>query len=78
MCEALNELFAEELKETDLRGRKEGRKEGQEEGRNVGKIEKLKELVQKKLAKNQSIERIADDLVEDVEVIRKIAKELNA
>ncbi len=50
----------------------------QEEGRNVGKIEKLKELVQKKLAKNQSIERIADDLVEDVEVIRKIAKELNA
>ena len=78
MCEALNELFAEELKEADLRGRKEGRKEGQEEGRNVWKIEKLKELVQKKLAKNQSIERIADDLVEDVEVIRKIAKELNA
>ena len=73
MCEALNELFAEELKEADLRGRKEGRKEG----RNVGKIEKLKELVQKKLAKNQSIERIADDLVEDVEVIRKIVKELN-
>ena len=78
MCEALNELFAEELKEADLRGRKEGRKEGQEEGRNVGKIEKLKELVQKKLAKNQSIEKIADDLVEDVEVIRKIVKELNA
>lgn len=78
MCEALNELFAEELKEADLRGCKEGRKEGQEEGRNVGKIEKLKELVQKKLAKNQSIERIADDSVEDVEVIRKIAKELNA
>lgn len=40
MCEALNELFAEELKEADLRGRKEERKE----------------LVQKKLAKNQSIE----------------------
>lgn len=70
MCEALNELFAEELKEADLRGRKEGR--------SVGQIEKLKELVQKKLAKNQSIEKIADDLVEDVEVIRKIVKELNA
>lgn len=55
MCEALNELFAEELKEADLRGRKEGRKEG----RSVGQIEKLKELVQKKLAKNQSIEKIA-------------------
>ena len=74
MCEALNELFAEELKEADLRGRKEGIKEG----RSVGQIEKLKELVQKKLAKNQSIEKIADDLVEDVEVIRKIVKELNA
>ena len=74
MCEALNELFAEELKEADLRGRKEGRKEG----RSVGQIEKLKELVQKKLAKNQSIEKIADDLVEDVVVIRKIVKELNA
>lgn len=74
MCEALNELFAEELKEADLRGRKECRKEG----RSVGQIEKLKELVQKKLAKNQSIEKIADDLVEDVEVIRKIVKELNA
>lgn len=73
MCEALNELFAEELKEADLRGRKEGR----EEGRNVGKEEKLKEQVRKKLSKNQSIERIADDLVEDVEVIRKIVEELN-
>ncbi len=60
MCEALNELFAEELKEADLRGRKEERKE----------------LVQKKLVKNQSIERIAEDLVEDVEVIRKIAEEI--
>lgn len=60
MCKALNELFAEELKEADLRGRKEERKE----------------LVQKKLAKNQSIERIAEDLVEDVEVIRKIAEEI--
>lgn len=73
MCEALNELFAEELKEADLRGRKEGR----EEGKHVGKEEKLKEQVQKKLAKNQSIERIADDLVENVEVIRKIVEELN-
>lgn len=73
MCEALNELFAEELKEADLRGREEGR----EEGKNVGKEEKLKEQVQKKLAKNQSIERIADDLVEAVEVIRKIVEELN-
>ena len=36
MCEALNELFAEELREADLRGRKEGaqRKGGIEQGEN--------------------------------------------
>ena len=49
MCEALNELFAEELKEADLRGQKEGR--------NVGKKEELREQVQKKLARNQSVEK---------------------
>ena len=47
MCEALNELFAEELKEADLRGRKEGRKEG----RSVGQIEKLKSWYRKSLLK---------------------------
>lgn len=64
MCEALNELFAEELKEADLKGR------------NDGKMEKLKELVQKKIAKNQTIEQIADALEESVESIEKIIEEL--
>ncbi len=35
MCEALNELFAEELREADLRGRKEG---GTKKVLNKGKI----------------------------------------
>ena len=64
MCEALNELFAEELKEADLKGR------------NDGKMEKLKELVQKKIAKNQTIEQIADALEESEESIEKIIEEL--
>lgn len=39
MCDALNELFAEELKEADARGRKEGHKSGVIEGRRTGMIE---------------------------------------
>ena len=38
--------------------------------------EKLIEQVQKKLAKGQTVEQIADDLVEDLPVIQRIAEEL--
>ncbi len=38
--------------------------------------EKLIEQVQKKLAKGQSVEKIADDLVEDLSVIQRIVEEL--
>ena len=72
MCEALNELFAEELKEADARGRSEGL----QLGRDAGKMEKLKEMVQKKLAMDQSVEKIAEDLVEDEKVIREIVEAL--
>ena len=41
-------------------------------GREEGRTELLKQQVQKKLAKGQSIEVIAEDLVEDVEVIQAI------
>ena len=51
----------------------DGRKTGKEEG----KRNKLSELVQKKLANNQSVEQIADDLMEEVETIQEIVKELN-
>ena len=47
-------------------------------GRAEGRTELLKQLVQKKLAKGQSIEVIAEDLVEDVEVIRTIVDEIQA
>ena len=33
MCDALNELFAEELKEADNKGRTEGMKQGMEQGK---------------------------------------------
>ena len=41
MCDALNELFAEELREADLRGRTEGLKLGKSEGLKLGKSEGL-------------------------------------
>ena len=47
-------------------------------GRAEGRTELLKQLVQKKLAKGQCVEVIAEDLVEDVEVIRTIVDEIQA
>lgn len=52
----------------------EGRKKGLQEG----KREQLVELVQKKLAKNHSVEQIADALEESEDAIRKIIEELNS
>ncbi len=49
-----------------------GRSEGREEGRAL----QLTELVQKKLAKNKSMEQIADELEEDVDVIAEIINTL--
>ena len=46
MCEALKELFADDFKESELKGRNagriEGRNEGRIEGRNAGKIDSCK------------------------------------
>ena len=48
----------------------------EERGIIKGRTELLKQLAQKKLAKGQSMEVIAEDLVEDVEVIRTIVDEI--
>ena len=45
--------------------------------RRQGQQDKLIEQVQKKLAKGQSVEQIAEDLVEELSVIQEIIKELN-
>ena len=39
MCEALKELFADDFKESELKGRNAGRIEGRNAGRIEGKIE---------------------------------------
>lgn len=56
MCDALKELFADELKEADERGREQ----------------LLAEQVKKKLQKKKSISEIADELETDEQTIRMI------
>ncbi|MEE1314228.1 MAG: hypothetical protein UHS49_00475, partial [Faecalimonas sp.] len=45
------------------------------QGRAEGERNKLLVQIQKKLDKGQSVERIAEDLVEDVETIQKLIDE---
>ena len=54
----------------------QGREEGREEGRAVGRVDKLKEQVAKKLQRGDSVEKIADDLMEEISVIERIVAEL--
>ena len=68
MCEALRELFADDLRES--------REEGIMEGRNVGKREgeasKVIEIVIKKYKKGCSVKETADMLEEPQTLIKQI------
>ena len=66
MCEALNELFAEELREADLRGRKEGIEQGEKSGI------KLAKRVFKLTAEGCSAENIAQECGISVEKVKEI------
>ena len=61
-----------QLRSAENRGRREGREEGREEGRKQGEILKLITMVKKKIENGDSIAKIADDLLEDADVIEKI------
>lgn len=64
MCKALEEL------------EQKGRKEGYISGIEIGKKELLRQKVEKKLSKGKNVEKIADELEEEVSVIRKIIEDL--
>ena len=49
-----------------------GRREGREEGRKRGEVLKLITMVKKKIENGDSVAKIADDLLEDADVIEKI------
>ena len=59
---------ASQLRSAENRGRREGR----EEGRQQGEVLKLIMMVKKKMENGDSIAKIADDLLEDIDVIEKI------
>ena len=66
MCEALKELFADDFKESELKGRNAGRNagriEGKIEGRTEGAASKIIELVIKKHQKGYTAEDTSDML----------------
>ena len=66
MCNGLKEL----LEDKRMLGREEGIKEG--------KDELLNNLIGKKIHKNLSLDRIAEELEEDIEVIRPIYERLKS
>ena len=76
MCEALKELFADDLRESReqgiIEGKTVGRNEGRIEGRNAGRIEGRIELIIKIYQKGYTAEATADMLEEPVSRIRQI------
>ena len=69
----LREQMAIRDKESQLRtAENRGRREGREEGRQQGEVLKLIMMVKKKMENGDSIAKIADDLLEDIDVIEKI------
>ncbi len=57
--------------------KQEGIEQGIKQGIQQGKLQKLKELIQIKLAKGRSVEEIADALEEDAGTIRELVEELS-
>ena len=64
MCDALRELFADELEERENKGI--------EKGLERGKMAKLINQVMRKRGRGQSAARIAEDLMEPEEVVQKL------
>ena len=64
MCDALMELMQDVIEEKV------------EDGKEKGAQEKLFEQVQKKLVKGKSVEQIADELEESVDVIKELIQQL--
>ena len=78
MCDALKELFAEELKEADSRGRSEGMRQGLSQGLSQGLQQGLTQGIQltKRVlqlsAQGDSPEMIADKCNVSLEQVKKI------
>ena len=58
-------------------GREAAEKTGREAGERAGQINKLQELIRKKLAKGKTIPEIAEALEESEDVIRRLIDEMD-
>ena len=76
MCEALRELFADDLRESReegiVEGRNVGKREGKLEGKREGEASKVIEIVIKKYKKGCSVKETADMLEEPQTLIKQI------
>lgn len=74
MCDALKELFAEELKEADSRGRSEGMRQGLSQGLHQGLTQgiQLTKRVLQLSAQGDSPEMIADKCNVSLEQVKEI------
>ncbi len=57
---------------------REGREAGEKIGREMGRREKLKEMVEKKLARGKTVLEIAEELEEEIPVIEEMVSGLTA
>ena len=76
-AEAKNVSIYEYDQEKHIRQeREEAWEDGEKAGEHKGEEKKLKELIQKKLAKGKTIPEIAEILEEDEDTIRRLAEEM--
>ena len=68
--------YNQSMYEAQRRGHKQGLQQGIQQGLEKGLQQKLVSQIQKKMQKNKTIEQIADDLDEPIEVVRKLYNEL--
>ena len=72
MCDALRELFADELEKREERGIERGIECGIEQGREQGILLNLVSLVRKKQKKGMAVEEIAEILEADLQLVQKM------
>lgn len=72
MCNALRELFAEEIEEGRQRGKAEGKIEGKIEGKEEGHCLAFIEILRRKVENGKSLEESAEALEERPEDIEKL------
>ena len=77
MCTNSNIKIVEGESKVDMcGGLKALLEEGREEGREEGQRSQLASIIQKKLERGESIEKIADDLVQEVSVVISVIEDL--